>query len=101
MDRNDSLEMMAIDLERFIRIYGRRKDISVTFCRMTDESINEFSAWNQKRVHLLAGDEYFFVWENRRPDVPEYNGLLYVIDVTADSLLTAASEFMDLAYKKF
>ena len=101
MERIESLYHIAIETEKLIRSFGRRKDIAVTFSQLTDEIIAEFSAWDRKRFNLLAGDEYFFVWETSRPDVPDPNGLLYVVDVTADSLLTAASELMNLASRKF
>ena len=101
MERIESLNHIAIEAEKLIRSFGRRKDIAVTFSPLTDEIIAEFSAWDRKRFNLLAGDEYFFVWETSRPDVADPNGLLYVVNVTADSLLTAASELMNLAARKF
>jgi hypothetical protein len=101
MERIDSLEHIAIEVEKLIRSYGRRKDISVTFSCLTNEIIEEFSTWDRKRFGLVSGEEYFFVWENSRPDVADPYGLLYVVCVTADSLLTAASELMNLVSRKF
>lgn len=101
MERIESLYHIAIETEKLIRSFGRRKDIAVTFSRLTNETIEEFSAWDRKRFVLLPGDEYFFIWETCRPDVPDPDGLLYVVNVTADSLLTAASELMNLASRKF
>lgn len=101
MDRLESLEHIAIEAEKLIRSFGRRKDISVTFSRLTDEVIQEFSAWDRKRFNLMSGEECFFIWENSCPDVPDSNALLYVVDVAADSLLTAASELMNLVARKF
>lgn len=101
MERIESLNHIAIETEKLIRSFGRRKDIAVTFSQLTNEIIEEFSAWDRKRFNLLAGDEYFFVWETSLPDAADPYGLLYVVNVTADSLLTAASELMNLASRKF
>ena len=101
MERIEKLEHIAIEAEKLIRSYGRRKDICVTFGRLTEETIADFSAWDRKRFTLIEGEECFFVWETSRPDVPDPNGLLYVVNVTGDSLLTAASELMNLASRKF
>ena len=101
MDRVECLNHIAIEAEKLICNYGRRRDIAVTFCTLTDEILEEFSAWDRKRFNLLAGEECFFVWETSRHDVPDPYGLLYVVNVTADSLLTAASELMNLAARKF
>lgn len=101
MERIENLSHIAIEIEKLVRSFGRRKDISVTFSRLTDESITEFSDWNRNRFHLHAGEEFFFVWETSRPDVADIYGLLYAVNVTADSLLTAASELMNLVARKF
>lgn len=101
MDRLESLNHISIEAEKLIRSFGRRKDILVTFCRLTNEIIDEFSAWDRKRFSLMSGEECFFVWENSRPDVADPYGLLYVVNVTGDSVLTAASELMNLVARKF
>ena len=101
MDRYDSLEHIAIEVEKLVRSCGRRKDIAITFSKLTGEIITEFNSWDRERFHLIPGEECFFVWETSRPDVPDPNGLLYVVNVTGDSLLTAASELMNLASRKF
>ena len=100
-ERIDKLQHIAIEIEKLIRSNGRRKDIAVTFSPLNDENIQEFSAWDRKRFALRTGEEYFFVWETNRPDIADPNGLLYVVIVTGDSLLTAASELMSLASQKF
>ena len=101
MERIEKLEHIAIEAEKLIRSYGRRKDICVTFGRLTKETIAYFSVWDCKRFTLMEGEEYFFVWETSRPDIPNLSELLYVVNVTGDSLLTAASELMNLASRKF
>lgn len=101
MDRMDSLNEIAIEAENLIRRFGRRKDIMVTFCKLTNESIAEFKSWDRQRFSLIPGEECFFVWEKLRENVADPHGLLYVVCVTGDSLLTAASELLSLISRKF
>lgn len=93
MTRTESLNDIAGTIEEMIRRHGRRKDITVTFEEPTAESLRKFSDFQLRYFALRAGEEYFFVWE---PD-----GLLYAVNVTGDSLLTAAWELMDLVSRKF
>ena len=57
-------------------------------------SIHNFTDWERKYFGIGNGGEYFFIWEDE-----EY--LLYVVDVTGDSVLTALSELMNLIGRKF
>ncbi len=101
MDRIDNLAEIAICIENLVRRFGRRDDIAVTFCKLDKESIAEFNSWDRQRFSLIPGEECFFVWEKSRPNVPDHNRLLYVVCVTGDSILTAASEIMNLVCRKF
>ncbi len=100
-NRQESLYHIAIELEKLVRSYGRRKDILITFSKLTDEIVKEFNPWDCERFILTPGEEYFFVWETERPDVADPYGLLYVVCITGDSLLTAAHELMELISRKF
>ena len=51
--------------------------------------------WERKRFHLRPGGEWILIWDNVTED------LLYAIDVSADSVLTALAELMDLLSRKF
>lgn len=93
MNRTESLNDIAGTIEEMIRRYGHRKDITVTFEKLTEEGLRRFRDFQRMYFALRAGEEYFFVWE---PD-----GLLYVVPITGDSLLTAAYELMDLVFRKF
>lgn len=53
----------------------------------------EFTQQNLERFHLLSGDEYILIFDD--------DALLYAINVTADSTLTALEELMLLLSKKF
>ena len=58
-------------------------------------SIHNFTEWEQRYFHIMTGEEYFFIWDE------EEDRLLYVVNVTGDSVLTALSELMNLIGKKF
>lgn len=66
--------------------------IEITYRRETDESVNDFTEWAQKYHGIVSGQEYFYVWRG---------GLLYAVNVSADSYLTAADELMGLLARKF
>lgn len=53
----------------------------------------EFTQQDLQRFHLMSGDEYILIFND--------NALLYTINVTADSTLTALEELMLLLSKKF
>ena len=91
--RLENLQKVADDIEKMIRNYGRRKDIVIWFAVMTDEEIGEFSDWDQRRLGLLHGEEMFIIGEPDR--------VLYAVNVTGDSVLTAAYELMRLVSAKF
>ena len=93
MKRIESLKDIARQIEAITRQYGRRSDISITFDRLTQENIGQFTDYQRELKRLTVGEEYFFVWEPR--------GLLYAVCVTADSYLTAAQELFDLLARKF
>ena len=53
------------------------------------------SPFDQRRFHLMPGEEYFFIFERAT------DALLYAVNVTGDNTLTAISELVDVLAKKF
>jgi len=51
------------------------------------------SDWDRNYHNLIDGEDYFFIWQDKK--------LLYTIDVTGDSVLTALWELMEKLAKKF
>lgn len=49
--------------------------------------------WDRHYLNLINGDEYFFIYVNSE--------LLYAVNVTGDSVLTAIYELIDKLAKKF
>lgn len=68
--------------------------IEIEYRRETSESVNEYTDWTRSYFEIFPGQEYFYV---RR----KFGPLLYAVNVSADSVLTAASELMQLLAAKF
>lgn len=101
MNRNESMADVAETVERLIRLYGRRQDITITYCEFVNDEVMEcFSSFARTHHGIFIGSEMFFIWENT-DNADEPKRLLYAKDVTADSVLTAASELMNLCSRKF
>lgn len=74
-------------------------DVTIEYLRMDDIHLREISDWDIQRFHLIARDEYVLIRKRE-----EYDGqyhLLYVINVSALSVLAIAAETMDLLSRKF
>lgn len=91
--RAEGLKQIAEDIERLTNRFVS-EPITITFEQMTDEMMEELSAWVRGKFRLIIrGDEYFLIRQGKT--------LLYVVNVTADSMLTAARELMDMIGRKF
>lgn len=67
----------------------------LTYRKETEETISKLTDWERHYHSILPGGEYIYAREVETGD------LLYVINVTGDSVLTALSELMDLLARKF
>lgn len=97
MTKAEKMNRLAESLTEMIREFGRRSDITILYVRPDRETIGNYTEFQQKYHGIIPGQEYFMVYE-------EEDGkrlLLYVVNVTADSYLTAANELMNLASRKF
>jgi len=99
--RPEQMKRVASQMETIVKENGRRKDISITYCEMDAESIADFTEWERERNELFIGHEYFLIWEVPDPcDIDPFH-LLYAVNISADSILTAAAELMHLVCRKF
>lgn len=99
MNRQLALADIAIRIENLITEYGRRDDISITaISGATEEDLAGFSDFQRKYLHLRDGEDYFFIWEC---GTERSSSLLYVVNVSCDSYLTAAGELMELVARRF
>ena len=102
MDRRaEQMNHVASQIETIVKENGRRNDIAITYCEMDGEYIADFTEWERNRNELFIGHEYFLVWEVPDPYAIEPFHLLYAVNVSADSVLTAVAELMDLVSVKF
>lgn len=99
--RTEQMERVASQMETIVRENGRRNDIAITYCEMDAESIADFTEWERERNELFIGHEYFLIWEVPDPHAIEPFHLLYAVNVSADSVLTAVAELMNLVSRKF
>ena len=96
MNRIEKMEALAAELTAMIYNHGRRKDIDVTYLKPDEAAMADFSDFQIRYYGLCPINEYFLIWETD-PD----RSLLYVVNVTHDSELTAAQEAIDLIARKF
>ena len=99
MNRKEQMDALAASLTETIKTFGRRHDVTVEyscFDTMEDVAAN-FTPWQMYYHGIKSGIEYFLIYE---PDPETGRHLLYTVNVSRDSCLTAASELMDLASRK-
>ena len=85
------MEFIALEITKLANRFIRNP-IEITYRRETEESVKDYTDWGRKRFGIHSGFEYFYVWRGE---------MLYAVDVTADSPLTAADELMRLLAAKF
>lgn len=86
-----SFQNVANSIEAMVNRYID-EPIVITYEKLTEDSGKPYSDWDRQRFQLRSGEEYFLI--RRRT-------LLYAVNVTSDSILTAAHELMDLIARKF
>lgn len=99
MEHNEIMANLAESLTGTINTFGRRKDIIVEYaCFNTMEDVAaNFTPWQIYYHGIKSGIEYFLIYE---PDPETGKHLLYTVNVSGDSNLTAAWELFDLASRK-
>lgn len=85
------MEFVAQEITTLVNRFVR-DPIEITYRRETEESVKDYTEWGRQRFGIHSGFEYFYVWRGE---------MLYAVDVTADSVLTAAEELMRLLAEKF
>jgi len=82
-------------VRQIMNIVRPEKKWRMEYQQVTETSLAKFTPFAQRYFHILTGDEYIFIWDE------EYNDLLYAVNVSADSVMTALSELMSLLSYKF
>ena len=89
---------MALKLLKFAR---PSRNLGIVYMKPDGQTIQEFTDWQRQRNHIHEGFEYFLVWDYSPSWDTDESELLYAVDVSMDSLLTAAWELFELLSKKF
>ena len=90
-------ERMAELLEHANTILNRihpGRGLTIEYIKMDDKKIKAFSDWDIEYHHIHTGLEYFVISENKAYP-------LYVVNITADSEMTAMDELFRLLGRKF
>ena len=97
MNKNETMTTIAARITEFVRDFGRRKDITITYERPTEETIGKFNEFQIRYHHIIPNEEYFMIYEEPKFD----NGLLYVVNVSCESPMFATSNLMKVIGTKF
>lgn len=73
-----------------------KRELWVDYIKLDDENIKRFSDWTRERLGLLTGTEYLIISEGSHME-----SVLYAVNITADSELTAMDELFHLLSYKF
>ena len=100
MSKCDQIKACLRNIDRIMETVCPDKQLRIEYWRIDNDdgfgvSIDNFTEWEQKYFHILTGEEYIIIWDE------EESHLLYVINITGDSILTALSELMNLMSRKF
>lgn len=91
MSRTDEMNRIAASVQEMARPYT--DGIEIAYRHETAESLLDYPRWKVDCLNIIAGDEYF--------TLSREGCLLYVVNVTADSVLTAAAELLRIMSYKF
>ena len=95
------MKVIAGSALKLLKYTRPERNLGITYIKPNAETIEQFTDWQRRRNHLHTGSEYFLVWDYSPDWETDEPDLLYAVDVSADSLLTAASELMILVSRKF
>lgn len=106
MGREERLESIGFDMETMVNVYCIDDEIEITYHKLKAGDEAAYTEWTKQRFHLqFGGSEYFFIYRLEKQESPSTeerkSQLLYVVNITADSYLTAAKELMTLLANKF
>lgn len=99
--RESEMRRIARSAMNMLRLARPERKLTIAYIRPNERDIERYTKWQRERNHIHTHGEYFLVWDC----VPDWDtdkpDLLYAVDVSADSLLTAAYELMELLHRKF
>lgn len=95
MSKIEKMTEVLTHVSEIMKIANPTKKIHFEYAKEDSESVKRFSDFHRKYHGILPGMEFVYVYDD------EFGGLLYAVNVTADSVLTATYELMELISRKF
>ena len=96
LSRKERMNHIIESIEQMVSVYCIEGIINVEYKQLTKEAEKDFTDWQKQKFNLqFDGSEYFFVYDEFE------ESLLYTVNITADSYLTAAKELITLLANKF
>ena len=92
---------IVISAMKLLKMARPERRLGITYIKPDAEAIERFTEWQRRRNCILEGNEYFLVWDYAPDWDTDEPDLRYAVNVSADSLLTAAWELFELLSKKF
>lgn len=102
MTRDEQMQMVLDQIRPILKEVNAGKEDSwyMAYGRAASPWLEATTTeWERKYHQIVRNDEYFWIWNTDTGDQPWE--LLYAVNVTGDSLVTAASELMNLLARKF
>lgn len=99
MTKLEEMTIVSDTIEKLLHELQPKKDyIHIFYDKPLADNIFRYEKWDQEYFHIAPGEEYFIIYESHPY---EADHILYAVNVTADSALTATYELMDLISRKF
>ena len=97
MEKKRDINWGLANINNILIMVNEQKALNwnMIYRKETEETIGRLTDWERRYHHISVGGEYIQVREVDTGD------LLYAVDVTGDSVLTALGELFDLLTKKF
>ena len=96
LSRDERMNELLEHVNSILHRIHPKRELWVDYIKLDDENIKRFSDWTCQRLGLLTGLEYMIVSEGIHME-----NVLYAVNVSADSELTAMYELFDLLSRKF
>lgn len=103
--RKNDLAEVAASIQNMVRSYSNSANVMIRFVPELGESDIEnlyLTPFQIEYFRIRECEDYFMIFEDILEDTSGHRPcLLYVVNVSGDSVLTAASELLGLVSKKF
>lgn len=96
LSRAERMNELCTHVNEILHRIHPDRELWVDYVKPDEETIKNFSDWTQRRLNILVGLEYLIVSEGARME-----SVLYAVDISADSELTAMDELFHLMSYKF